>query len=65
LEDFVFSSAIMTNFVNSSGNFANCFAITKFKKNPWTQILAHRILTLDLVWKLTLKTPKIYNKPHL
>ncbi len=33
LEDFVFSSVILTNFVNSSGNFANCFAITKFKKN--------------------------------
>lgn len=61
LEDLVFSSAIMTNFVNSSGNFA----ITKFKKNPWTQILVHGILTLDLVWKLTFKTPKIYNKPPL
>jgi hypothetical protein len=65
LEDFVFSSANLTNFVNFLGKFSNCLAITKFKKNPWTQILAHGILAFDLVWKLTLKTPKIYNKSPL
>jgi hypothetical protein len=34
LEDFVFSSANLTNFVNFLGKFSNCLAITKFKKNP-------------------------------